>query len=153
MLLVFGFHFVDIIRSAKIWLKMNSLLPASFASCFVIVAPLYARAAQTNAAPARLDRNHLLVYRDHHGVPEPAKSVRDWEKRRAEIVRGMESVMGPLPGREKRCALDLKVEEEVDCGAFVRRSITCASEPGSRVPEDHTTGMVTRGAAATASFG
>jgi len=42
--------------------------------------------------------------------------------------------MGPLPGREKRCPLDLRIEQETDCGSYVRRSVTCASEPGSRVP-------------------
>ena len=42
--------------------------------------------------------------------------------------------MGKLPGNEKRCPLDVKVEEEVDCGSHVRRLITYASEPGSRVP-------------------
>jgi dipeptidyl aminopeptidase/acylaminoacyl peptidase len=42
--------------------------------------------------------------------------------------------MGKLPGREKRVAPDMKVEEEVDAGAYVRRMITYASEPGGRVP-------------------
>ena len=42
--------------------------------------------------------------------------------------------MGKLPGKEKRCPLDVKVEEEVDCGTYVRRLITYASEPGCRVP-------------------
>ncbi len=44
------------------------------------------------------------------------------------------AVMGKLPGDEKRGPLDVKVEEEVDCGSHVRRLITYASEPGSRVP-------------------
>ena len=52
----------------------------------------------------------------------------------AEILRGMQAVMGTLPGGEKRCPLDMKVEEEVDCGTYVRRLITYASEPGARVP-------------------
>ncbi|PYJ85204.1 MAG: alpha/beta hydrolase [Verrucomicrobia bacterium] len=46
----------------------------------------------------------------------------------------MQEVMGPLPGKEKRCPLDVKVEEEVDCGDYVRRFLTYASEPGSRAP-------------------
>ena len=36
--------------------------------------------------------------------------------------------MGPLPGKEKRCALDVKVEEEVDSGSYVRQLISYASE-------------------------
>jgi hypothetical protein len=46
----------------------------------------------------------------------------------------MQQVMGSLPGPEKRCLLDMKIDEEVDCGSYLRRSITYASEPGSRVP-------------------
>jgi hypothetical protein len=46
----------------------------------------------------------------------------------------MQAIMGKLPGPEKRCPLEMKVEEEVDCGGHVRRLITYASEPGSRVP-------------------
>ena len=83
---------------------------------------------------ARLPRENLLVFRGEDGTPQPVKSIDDWQKRRAEILRGMQAVMGKLPGPEKRCPLDVKVEEEVDCGSYVRRLITYASEPGSRVP-------------------
>jgi hypothetical protein len=46
----------------------------------------------------------------------------------------MQEVMGPLPGKEKRCALEVRVEEEVDCGEYARRLISYQSEPGARVP-------------------
>jgi hypothetical protein len=46
----------------------------------------------------------------------------------------MRTVMGTLPGDEKRCPFDVQLVEEVDCGSYVRRLITYASEPGSRVP-------------------
>src|SRR5262249_7675531 len=82
----------------------------------------------------RLPRDNLLLYRGADGKPVAVKSVEDWAKRRAEVVRGMETVMGKLPGEAKRCTLDVKVEEEVDGGTYVRRLITYASEPGSRVP-------------------
>jgi len=82
----------------------------------------------------RLPRDNLLLYRGSDGKPRDVQSVDDWKRRRAEIVRGMESVMGQLPGKEKRCPLDVKVEEEVDCGKYMRRLISYASEPGSRVP-------------------
>jgi dienelactone hydrolase len=82
----------------------------------------------------RLPRDNLLVYRGPDGKLAPVKTVEDWGKRRAEILRGMEAVMGRLPGEAKRCALEMKVEEEVDRGTYVRRLITYASEQGSRVP-------------------
>lgn len=82
----------------------------------------------------RLPRDNLLLFRGDDGKPREVKTVEDWAKRRAEIIRGMEAVMGKLPGKEKRCPLDVRVEEEVDCGKYVRRLITYDSEPGSRVP-------------------
>lgn len=86
------------------------------------------------ATPERLPRDNLLLYRDADGKPAAVKTTEDWAKRRAEIIRGMETVMGQLPGKEKRVDLDVKQEEEVDCGKYVRRKITYQSEPGSRVP-------------------
>jgi dienelactone hydrolase len=49
------------------------------------------------------------------------------------IVSNMQHVMGPLPGASRRCALDVQVLDETDAGTFVRRRITYASEPESRV--------------------
>lgn len=86
------------------------------------------------AADPRLPRDNLLLYHGSQGEVLPVKTREDWLPRRAEILRGMQTVMGKLPGKEKRCPLDMKVEEEVDCGKYVRKLITYASEPGSRVP-------------------
>ncbi len=83
---------------------------------------------------ARLPRENLLLWRDEANVTHPVQTTADWQKRRAEILRGMQVLMGPLPGAEKRCLLDVKVEEETDCGSYVRRLITYQAEPGGRVP-------------------
>src|SRR5262245_7462608 len=100
-----------------------------------VIAILPARApAEPPVSKPRLPRDDLLVYRGDDSKPRPVKTVEDWARRRAEIVRGMEAVMGPLPGPAKRCPLDPKTEEEVDCGKYIRRLVTYASEPGSRVP-------------------
>ncbi len=90
-------------------------------------------AADLPAAP-RLDRENLLQFRAAPDRIAPVKSVADWQRRRAEIVAGMEAIMGPLPGAAKRVPLDLVVERETDCGTYVRREITYTAEPGSRVP-------------------
>lgn len=92
--------------------------------------------AAAGRAPAqeRLDRNNLLLYRDSSGGLKPVRSVRDWLRRREEILRGMQSVMGPLPGSGKRCPLEPRLEEETDAGSHIRRLISYASEPGGRVP-------------------
>jgi dienelactone hydrolase len=110
-------------------MNRRTFLAASLAT------PLAAAARAEPAAPVRLPRDNLLLFHGEGGKVMEVKSVDDWLKRRAEIVRGMESVMGKLPGKEKRCALEPKQEEdEVDCGKHVRRLVTYASEPGSRVP-------------------
>lgn len=101
--------------------------------CFVLLMVCRAGAGET-AAPARLSRTNLLVYHARSGAVVPVKSKADWRRRRAEILAGMQQIMGPLPSQAKRCPLEVRVEEEVDCGAYLRRFITYASEPGSRVP-------------------
>ena len=76
----------------------------------------------------------MLAYVSETGAINPVKTVGDWEKRRASILVAMQKIMGPLPGKEKRCPLDGKIEEETDCGSYIRRLISYQSEPGSRVP-------------------
>src|SRR5687767_12262181 len=78
------------------------------------------------AAPARLSRDSLRQHRGPSGELLPVETTQDWLNRRAEIRRGVEAVMGALPGNEKRCPPDMTVHEEVDCGAYVRRFITYA---------------------------
>ena len=82
----------------------------------------------------RLPRTNLLVFHNRKGEVVPVKSKSDWLKRRAEIVEAFESIAGPLPGREKRSKLAVKIEDTVDCGSYERRLISYQSEPNSRVP-------------------
>jgi hypothetical protein len=110
-------------------------------SCKLILALIFAATISLNVvaveAPpthARLERTNLLVYRNGKGEVVPVSTKGDWQKRRAAVLAGMQEVMGPLPGKEKRCPLDVKIEEEVDCGSYVRRFITYSAEPNSRVP-------------------
>ena len=82
---------------------------------------------------SRLDRTRLLLFHNADGRIVQGKTKRDWEKRRAEILKAMKEVMGSLPGKEKRCPLDVQLVEEVDCGSYVRRLISYSPEPNSRV--------------------
>jgi hypothetical protein len=79
-------------------------------------------------------RTNLLFWRGPVGNLLPVTSKDQWRLRRAEIIHNMEQVMGSLPGEQKRCPLEVKIESETNCGAYVRRQITYASEPGSRTP-------------------
>ncbi|MBU6400568.1 MAG: prolyl oligopeptidase family serine peptidase [Verrucomicrobia bacterium] len=81
-----------------------------------------------------LARTNLLVFQIHPGQAAPVRTLRDWQARRAAILIAAQAVMGPLPGKEKRCPLDVRLEQETDCGSYLRRFLTYASEPGSRVP-------------------
>src|SRR5262249_17855113 len=82
---------------------------------------------QPSPAPApRLPRDDLLRYRAPDGAVFRVQTTDDWLRRRAEVLAGMQAVMGRLPGPEKKCPLDMQVEEEVDCGSHVRRLITYA---------------------------
>lgn len=90
--------------------------------------------AAQSPAPVRLPRENLLVYRTSAGQLGEVKTPGDWERRRSEVVAAFQTVAGKLPGDEKRCPLDLQIVEEVDCGSYVRRLITYASEPDCRTP-------------------
>lgn len=95
---------------------------------------LTADVARTQKPVARLDRENLMLFRDAQGSVRLAKSVADWRVRRTCVLDAMQTIMGPLPGPEKRCELGVKLEEEEDCGEYIRRLISYAAEPGSRVP-------------------
>jgi dienelactone hydrolase len=88
--------------------------------------------ALTRADPPA--RHPLMTFPDDSGAWLPVKTPADWARRRRAILAAMQTIMGPLPGAEKRCPLDVQVSEEVDTGTYVRRAITYASEPGSRAP-------------------
>lgn len=96
--------------------------------------------------PKRLDRHNLLQYRDADGEVRPVTTPAEWQQRRAEILRGMQEVMGKLPDRERRVPLEVSVEEEADAGTYIRQLVTYQSEPGSRttaylcIPKDVSAG-------------
>jgi len=85
-------------------------------------------------AQEKLDRDKLLFYADADGKIQPVKSVADWEKRKTSIRSAMFSIMGPLPGKEKRCPIDMQIVEKVDVKTYERWLITYQSEPDMRVP-------------------
>ena len=116
---------------------MKAVINFAFAvtlSTFAIHALFSDTPPQKAPSLPRLNRENLLEYHKADGSIAQVASKDDWLKRRAEIVRGMETVMGKLPGKEKKCDFDVKIEEEVEIDNYVRRLITYSSEPGSRTP-------------------
>jgi dienelactone hydrolase len=109
----------------------------TFTLLFVLVSRDGVSVGATNDAivtTSRLPRINLLVYHNHRGEVLPVKTKSGWQKRRDEILRGFQEIAGPLPGRAKRCALDVRVEERTDCGTYERQLVTYQSEPGAQVP-------------------
>ncbi len=106
--------------------------PFRFLICFCV----YGNLAFGEVSPleSRLPRTNLLVYHAASGQVATVKTKSDWQKRRLEILEGMQQIMGPLPGKEKRSVLDVNVSASTDCGSYVRQFLTYASEPGSRTP-------------------
>jgi dienelactone hydrolase len=110
------------------WVGRGGLRSSRSTWCLLAVVATSALAAD------RLDRENLLTFRDASGAVAPVKSTADWQRRRSEIVAGMQSVMGSLPGTEKRVPLDIRVDRETDCGSYVRREIRYTAEPNGVVP-------------------
>jgi predicted dienelactone hydrolase len=75
------------------------------------------------------DANHsshqdLKYYRQPDGRAASINSASDWQKRRRQILAGMQEVMGPLPQPEKAVSLDVKVFEEHQEYGYIRRKLT-----------------------------
>ena len=90
--------------------------------------------AQGQTPPFYADKTNLLVYLDRAGQPQPIHIAKDWEKRRAHILTNMQLVMGPLPGPEKKVALEMHVVATENLPTLTRQKITYVSEKGHRVP-------------------
>ncbi len=99
-------------------------------------------AAATSTAPpnpastpsrTRLPAFDLLLYRDRHGQAQRAETLRQWRRRRTDILEGFRAVTGTVPTQvRKRPRWDIL--SETDCGEYVRRDIVYEPEPGSRTP-------------------
>ncbi|MFN5708895.1 MAG: alpha/beta hydrolase family protein [Planctomycetota bacterium] len=116
-------------------LKLPSPLARPLRTGLLLTLTLWAvHSMERLGAQDRLHGENLLLTRQPDGTVAAAKTPEHWEGRREEIARGFSSIVGNLPGEEKRCPLEVQVEEEVDCGSYQRRRISYQSEPGCRVP-------------------
>lgn len=101
---------------------------------FMVCALSHPSAILAQLGTQRLPREDLLSYVDARGHDVRAETPEQWQRRRAAILAGMQQVMGDLPDEQRRCDLKVDVQEETDCGSYLRRLVTYESEPGSRVP-------------------
>jgi dienelactone hydrolase len=113
-------------RTPSLLLRFPSL---SFLLILLLVAvPAAAEPPVPALSPA--DRENILLSRKSDGTLSTATTSDEWKSRRTSILAAAQSIMGRLPGDEKRCPLDVRVEEETDRGTYVLRLITYASQPG-----------------------
>ena len=84
-------------------------------------------------SPTFAEHQDVRYYLDAGGQRVPIKTVADWEIRRRHVLANMQTVMGPLPGNEKRVPLDVQTVDEVRVGNLTQRKITYQTEPHDRV--------------------
>ncbi len=103
--------------------------------CHFLMFMCLAVAAQIEA-PARAEHDHrqLATYFDDCGAEHPIDSPEAWQKRRAQILAGMQAAMGPLPSRDDLPPLDVQILETVSGDGFTRLKISFVAEEGDRVP-------------------
>ena len=95
------------------------------------------------AAPAMAQGPHqrLMHYVDEAGREQPVRTVDDWQRRRGQILAGMQEVMGPLPAEMRRgvadapapAPLDVQVVDSTEQQGVPRQTISLASRNGERV--------------------
>ncbi len=102
---------------------MLALRSLALAFRLLFALPLFA--APPDAAPAN-NHQRLLEYLDDDGRTRPVANRGDWQRRRAQIIAGMEAAMGPLPKRDADLPLDPQIEEAKEEEGYTRLKMTIA---------------------------
>jgi hypothetical protein len=79
-------------------------------------------------------KSDLLSYRDPTGLKRPVNTLAEWEKKRGQILDGMENAMGKLPDRSGLPALDLQITDSLKEENYTRLTITFTVAENERVP-------------------
>ncbi|WP_347246558.1 alpha/beta fold hydrolase [Thermogutta sp.] len=83
---------------------------------------------------ARQNHQQPLQFSSEGGEIHSITSLKDWGYRRWHIQRGMEAVMGGLPGPQMRVPLDVQVIESQETESYRRIKLTYQADPFDRVP-------------------
>jgi fermentation-respiration switch protein FrsA (DUF1100 family) len=81
-------------------------------------------------------KDSLLVYRNKAGKHMPVKSTADWQRKRQQILEGMQMAMGTLPKRDHLPALDIKIIDSLNEDNYTRYSITFTVAENEILPAD-----------------
>lgn len=83
----------------------------------------------SNEESVKMDHSNLLIYAEN-GTLHPVKTVRDWLKRREQILEGMQAAMGELPRVTDLPEMKPKIVERTEFEKFIRQKISLQIEPG-----------------------
>jgi dienelactone hydrolase len=83
----------------------------------------YLRAPQSTSAADALIHEDLSFVANDAGQRQPIQSVADWQRRREQVLKAVQQVMGPLPSPKIKTPLDVETLEETHIGDFVRHKI------------------------------
>lgn len=79
------------------------------------------------------EHSDLSYYLDSNGNPRPVLSPADWLVRRQHVLAHMQTVMGPLPDRQQRLALETKSLEQEQLAGVVREKLEYRTEKDTLV--------------------
>lgn len=73
--------------------------------------------------PRYTEHQDLSYYLDASGEKHPVRNAADWKIRKAQVLRHMQTVMGPVP-IQKPVPLDVQILEETPVDTFIRKKIS-----------------------------
>ncbi len=86
-----------------------------------------------NTRSAFRDHTRLLFYWDDADREIPIHDQTGWEKRRRQILEGMQAAMGPLPDRRHLLPFDLQIHTTEETAKFQCQKISIVIETGYRL--------------------
>jgi dipeptidyl aminopeptidase/acylaminoacyl peptidase len=98
----------------------DARLPRLLAYLAMAVVSTAAHAQVSDSAGSHEDLNDFV---NSAGKHLPIKTPADWEQRRAQVMRAVQEVMGPLPSPASKTPLEVQTLEESRLGKCVRRKI------------------------------
>src|SRR6187402_2795924 len=86
------------------------------------------------AESPRADHEDLSYYLNADGTRAPVRNADEWQRRRTQIIDGIQEVMGPLPNPKQPVPLDVQiVEEHQEDGYILRKLAYHTDDPNKRV--------------------
>ncbi len=100
----------------------------------VLLVLLLMHSPASGETPRYPNHDDLTYYLKSDGSRVPIRTPADWRHRRADIIAGMEEVMGPLPHPENPVPLDIQTIEEHHGDGVIRRKLAYhTDDPKMRV--------------------